>query len=69
MPLVMDGRPQDPIPPPDNPDQPLRGPEWAARELRRDRDDEDTPPAPGRRIADEDRRRTPQTDDITDHAP
>jgi hypothetical protein len=63
------GRPQDPVPEPDNPDQPLRGPTWAKRELLAKRRREDAPTAPGRRVADEDRRRTPDPADITDHAP
>jgi hypothetical protein len=61
------GRPQDPVPEPDEPDQPLRGPTWAKRELLEHGSDDAT--RPDRQVADEDRRATPDPADITDHAP
>ena len=63
------GGPQNPIAEPDEPDRPLRGPRWAQRELRADDGDDDRATKPGRRVADEDRRRTPNPAGITDHAP
>jgi hypothetical protein len=68
--MTDEGRPQDPVAEPDEPDQPLRGPAWAKRELLEDggRDDESSG-VPGQNVADEDRRRTPEPADITDHAP
>jgi len=67
--MPVDGCPQDPVPERDEPDQPLRGPTWAARELRSHERDDDRPPRTDRRIADEDRRRTPEPSEIEDHAP
>ena len=63
------GRPQDPVPEPDEPNRPLRGPTWAKLELVADGGEDDCAAGLDLRVADEERRRTPDPADITDHAP
>ena len=63
------GRPQEPVPEPDEPNQPLRGPTWARRELTADERDGDHATGSEQAADDEDRRHTPDPADITDHAP